>query len=147
MQNNIPTVYISELNCCIVKSTKLSTIFEILYKKYKNSLKFKNNRVAMVTLELTRNASRRSVYFQYFVLLSIAVASYNKATSYPGSYLRDPGYEVDNKANNNNGFCHFYMKSIKLIHAAPRNGHAAATRAIVATQRLGTRQKYYAKLC
>jgi hypothetical protein len=28
MQNNIPTVYISEIYCCIVKSTNLSTILQ-----------------------------------------------------------------------------------------------------------------------
>ena len=35
MQNNIPTVYISEIYCCIMKSTNLSTILQFnLYKKY-----------------------------------------------------------------------------------------------------------------
>jgi hypothetical protein len=29
MQINIPTVYTAEIHCCIVKSTKLSTIFAI----------------------------------------------------------------------------------------------------------------------
>ena len=41
MQNNIPTVYISEIHCCVVKSTNLS-IFVILYKKYKKIKNFKN---------------------------------------------------------------------------------------------------------
>ena len=40
MQNNIPTVYISEIYCCIVKSTNLSTV---LYKKYE---KIKNLRIS-----------------------------------------------------------------------------------------------------
>jgi hypothetical protein len=30
MQNNIPTIYISEIYCCIVKSKNLSTILEKL---------------------------------------------------------------------------------------------------------------------
>jgi hypothetical protein len=30
MQNNIPTVYISEIYCCIVKSTNRSTILQFL---------------------------------------------------------------------------------------------------------------------
>ena len=35
MQNNIlPTVLISEIHCCIVKSNNLSTIFAVLCKKY-----------------------------------------------------------------------------------------------------------------
>ena len=36
MQNNIPTVYISENYCCIVKSTNLSTILQLCKKKIKN---------------------------------------------------------------------------------------------------------------
>ena len=34
MQNNIPTVYISKINCYIIKSNILSTIFGVLYQKY-----------------------------------------------------------------------------------------------------------------
>jgi hypothetical protein len=34
MQNNIPTVHISEIHSYIVKSNNLSTIFGVLYKKY-----------------------------------------------------------------------------------------------------------------
>ena len=34
MQNNIPTVHISENHCYIVKSNNLSNIFGVLYKKY-----------------------------------------------------------------------------------------------------------------
>ena len=34
MQNNIPTVHISEIDCYIVKSNNLSIIFGVLYKKY-----------------------------------------------------------------------------------------------------------------
>ena len=40
MQNNIPTVYISEIYCCIVKSTNLSTILQFCTKYMK--IKFKN---------------------------------------------------------------------------------------------------------
>ena len=36
MQNNIPTVYISEIYCCIVKSTSLSTILQFCTKNMKN---------------------------------------------------------------------------------------------------------------
>ena len=39
MQNDIPTVYISEIYCCIVKSTNLSTILQFCTKNMK---KFKN---------------------------------------------------------------------------------------------------------
>jgi hypothetical protein len=39
MQNNIPTVYISEIYCCIVKSTNLSTVLQFCTKNIK---KFKN---------------------------------------------------------------------------------------------------------
>ena len=35
MQNNIPTVYISEIYCCIVKSTNLSTILQFCTKNMK----------------------------------------------------------------------------------------------------------------
>jgi hypothetical protein len=35
MQNNIPTVYISEIYCCIVKSTNLSTILQFRTKNMK----------------------------------------------------------------------------------------------------------------
>jgi hypothetical protein len=49
MQNNIPTVYISEIYCCIVKSTNLSTILQFCTKNMK---KMKNEyRVVMATLE------------------------------------------------------------------------------------------------
>jgi hypothetical protein len=47
MQNNIPTVYISEIYCCIVKSTNLSTILQFCTKNMKN-LKY---RVVMATLK------------------------------------------------------------------------------------------------
>ena len=40
MQNNIPTLYVLEIHCCIVKSTKFSNIFVILNKK--NMKIFKN---------------------------------------------------------------------------------------------------------
>jgi hypothetical protein len=35
-QNNIPTVYISEIYCCVVKSTNLSTILQFCTKNIKN---------------------------------------------------------------------------------------------------------------
>ena len=35
MQNKIPTVYISEIYCCIVKSTNLSTILQFCTKNMK----------------------------------------------------------------------------------------------------------------
>ena len=35
MQNNIPTVDISEIYCCIVKSTNLSTILQFCTKNMK----------------------------------------------------------------------------------------------------------------
>ena len=35
MQNNIPTVYISEIYCCIAKSTNLSTILQFCTKYMK----------------------------------------------------------------------------------------------------------------
>ena len=35
MQNNIPTVYISEIYCCILKSTNLSTILQFCTKNMK----------------------------------------------------------------------------------------------------------------
>jgi hypothetical protein len=38
MQNNIPTVQISEIHCYKVKSNNLSTIFGVLYKKYNKNL-------------------------------------------------------------------------------------------------------------
>jgi hypothetical protein len=44
MQNNIPTVHISEIHCYIVKSNNLSTIFGMLYKKYSKNYIY---RVAM----------------------------------------------------------------------------------------------------
>ena len=37
MQNNIPTLYISEIYCCIVKSTNLSTILQFCTKNIKKS--------------------------------------------------------------------------------------------------------------
>ena len=55
----LPTVYISENDCCIVKSTKLSTIFAILYKEMPK--KILNGRVVMAT----PNASQRSVLANY----------------------------------------------------------------------------------
>ena len=45
MQNNIPTVYISEIYCCIVKSTNLSIIFCSFVQKYE---KIKNLRYRVV---------------------------------------------------------------------------------------------------
>jgi hypothetical protein len=39
MQNNIPTVYVSEIYCCIVKSTNISTALQFCTKNIK---KFKN---------------------------------------------------------------------------------------------------------
>jgi hypothetical protein len=50
MQNNIPTVYISEIYCCIVKSMNLSTILQFCTKNMKK-LKIKEYRVVMATLE------------------------------------------------------------------------------------------------
>jgi 6-phosphogluconate dehydrogenase len=52
MQNNIPTVYISEIYnyCCIVKSTNLSTILQFCTKNMKK-LKIQEYRVVMATLE------------------------------------------------------------------------------------------------
>ena len=50
MRNNIPTVYISEIYCCIVKSTNLSTIFQFCTKNMEK-LKIKDYRVVMSTLE------------------------------------------------------------------------------------------------
>jgi hypothetical protein len=48
MQNNIPTVHISEIHCYIVKSNNLSTIFAVLCK---NIIKYiQIYRVAMTTL-------------------------------------------------------------------------------------------------
>ena len=35
MQNNIPTVYISQIYCCILKSTNLSTILQFCTKNMK----------------------------------------------------------------------------------------------------------------
>ena len=35
MQNNIPTVYISEIYCCTVKNTNLSTILQFCTKNMK----------------------------------------------------------------------------------------------------------------
>ena len=50
MQNNIPTVYISEIYCCIVKSTNLSTILQFCTKNMKK-FKIKEYRFVMATLE------------------------------------------------------------------------------------------------
>jgi hypothetical protein len=49
MQNNIPTVYISEIYCCIVKSTNLSTILQFCTKYMK--IKIEEYRVVMATIE------------------------------------------------------------------------------------------------
>ena len=46
MQNNIPTVYISEIYCCIVKSTNLSTILQFCTK----NMKIKNLRIYRVVM-------------------------------------------------------------------------------------------------
>jgi hypothetical protein len=35
MQNNIPTVYVSEIYCCIVKSTNISTTLQFCTKNIK----------------------------------------------------------------------------------------------------------------
>ena len=40
MKNNIPTVYISEIHCCIFQSSNLSTILAVLNKKCKQNYKF-----------------------------------------------------------------------------------------------------------
>jgi hypothetical protein len=50
MQNKISTVYISEIYCCIVKSTNLSTVLQFC-TKYMKKLKIKEYRVVMATLE------------------------------------------------------------------------------------------------
>jgi hypothetical protein len=50
MQNNIPTVYISEIYCCIVKSTNLSTILQCCTKNMKN-LRISCCHIVMATLE------------------------------------------------------------------------------------------------
>jgi hypothetical protein len=50
MQNNIPTVYISEMYCCMVKSTNLSTILQFCPKNMKK-LKISEYRVVIATLE------------------------------------------------------------------------------------------------
>ena len=50
MQNNIPTVYISEIYCCIFKSTNLSTILQFCTKNIKK-LRIEEYRVVMATLE------------------------------------------------------------------------------------------------
>jgi hypothetical protein len=49
MQNNIPTVHISEIHCYIVKSNNLSTIFGVLtvVQKYNKNYIY---RVAMAAL-------------------------------------------------------------------------------------------------
>jgi hypothetical protein len=54
MQNNIPTVHISEIYCCTVKSTNLATVFAVLYQKLNIIKIFKklNYRVAMETFDL-----------------------------------------------------------------------------------------------
>jgi hypothetical protein len=54
MQNNIPTVYISEIYCCIVKRTNLSTIFQFCTKNMKKIKMLKEYRVVMATLERER---------------------------------------------------------------------------------------------
>jgi hypothetical protein len=62
IQNNIPTAHILEINCYIVKSNNLSTIFGVLYKKYnKNS----NDHVAIAT---QRNASLHFTVDQLLIL-------------------------------------------------------------------------------
>ena len=59
MQNNIPTVYISEIYCCIVKSTNLSTILQFCTKYMK--IKILEYRVVMATLE--REPAFSAVHF------------------------------------------------------------------------------------
>ena len=60
MQNNIPTVYISEIYCCIVKSTNLSTIFCSFVQKYE---KIKNLRYRVVMATLEREPAFSVVHF------------------------------------------------------------------------------------
>ena len=50
MQNDIPTVYISDIYCCIVKSTNLSTFFQFCTKNMK-TFKIQEYRIVMATLE------------------------------------------------------------------------------------------------
>ena len=38
MQDNIPTLYILELDSCVVKSAKISTIYAFLPKKFKKAI-------------------------------------------------------------------------------------------------------------
>jgi hypothetical protein len=49
MQNDIPSVYISDIYCCIVKSTNLSTILQFSTKNMK-SFKIEEYRVVMATI-------------------------------------------------------------------------------------------------
>jgi hypothetical protein len=64
MNNNIPTVYISEIHCCIVKCTNLSTILPFCTKNIK---KLKN----IVFLRQHLNASLLSVLAisEYFMFI------------------------------------------------------------------------------
>jgi hypothetical protein len=66
MQNNIPTVYISDIYCCIDKSTNLSTILQFCTKNMK---KFKHRVIVLSWQHLS--ASLRSVLAisEYFVLI------------------------------------------------------------------------------
>ena len=63
MKNDIPTVHNSEVHCYIVKSNNISTIFGLLFKKYKN----KNCRVSCCRGNTDVNASMRSVLINYTI--------------------------------------------------------------------------------
>ena len=64
MQNNIPTVYISEIYCCIVKSTNLSTILQFCTKNMK---KFKN--IVLSWQHLSMSLHSVLVISEYFMLI------------------------------------------------------------------------------
>ena len=49
MQNNIPTVYISEIYCSIVKSTNLSTILQFCTKNMKKFKEYRH-RILHITI-------------------------------------------------------------------------------------------------
>jgi hypothetical protein len=66
MQNDIPTVYISVIYCCIVKSTNLSTILQFCTKNMK-TFKIQEYRVVMATLE--REPAFSVVISEYFMLI------------------------------------------------------------------------------
>jgi hypothetical protein len=66
MQNDIPTVYISEIYCCIVKSTNLSTILQFCTKNMKK-LKFKN--IVLSWQHLSASLRSMLVISEYFMLI------------------------------------------------------------------------------